>query len=342
MKRNRINRNVGVLIAVVALAVLKAPAAGRLVVPSPAVVAMGEFPDWEDRAARLPIQNAGDAPLTLKRVMLTCSCMRLDAFPKTLAPGERGEVVVTIQGKAVFGGFDRVFYILSDDPQNPQAKVTLTGKTVPLFTVTCDVPTMLDKVDAGHVWTGRYTVAASTPGVYLEAPRALNMGATCEFAIRTNRQEKMSYEVTHVVTFQEAERLESTLVFPVAGGVTGGAQPPQGGYPPVRLRVVALHRQRVRALPDTLRITGAVKPVRRRILLRIEDEAALEIAHLRCSSDVEGITLTPSKSVSGKGLYVDATIGAEALRTLKSKGGATLRFHYKQWPAAEIKVLFSE
>jgi len=216
---------------------------GRIELIGTNVVALGTYPSSEERAAHVQIKNTGGGPLRVVHVVTTCKCMRVDAYPRVLAPGEKGEVSVSILANEVAGTFDRVFFIECDDPANRCLKIRIEGYAKPLFLVTCDAKTALGAVDAGLVWTGKYTVAATEAGISLGAPTVQNRGTRCDYSIRTNLQERIVYEVTRTVTFEGDGVLESTLVFPV--------QRKEGGNPwPVRLAVEAVRKRPVNVPPD--------------------------------------------------------------------------------------------
>jgi hypothetical protein len=294
---------------------------GRLSLVGTNTVSLGTFPNTEERAARVQIRNSGEGTLKVERVVATCRCLRVDAYPRLLAPGETGDVVVAIVKNEVAGAFERVFFIESDDPSNRSVKVRVEGFAKPLFLVTCDAATWLGPVDVGQVWTGRYTVAATEAGFMLGSPSKENRGARCDYAIRTNRQEKVSYEVTLSVTFEGDGFLESALVFPV---LRKAGEPPL----PVRLVVQAVRKRYITAEPDHIQAPQTPVPFKRRLLLSVDFPTPLEADNLRWKTDLQGIEVLPQVTQNGKGFLVTLVFPAGIHSTLARLENAEIVFQY--------------
>lgn len=328
----RNGRWIGFLIACAVVAAQGAEEGhGRIALLGTNTVSLGAYPNTEDRTARVQITNVGTGTLRVERVVTTCTCMRIDAYPASLGPGKSGEVAVTIKKNEVSGVFERVFFIESSDPENPRVRVRVEGDAQPLFVVTCDAKTMLGPVEAGLVWTGRYTVAATEVGLSLGEPVADNRGTVSSFSVRTNQQARLVYEVTRTVTFEGAGNLESVLIFPVLRQDGQAASP-------VRLSVEAVRRIPLKVVPDRLMISPAQVTVTRRLLLFVSSEAALDAQLLTWDVPVEGIEVRPALTKSGKGFFVDLSLSAEAVAKLAKQGGGSLNFQYKGGFRVEVPV----
>lgn len=105
---------------------------GQAVLLGTNVVAIGRYPSTEERTARVKIQNAGQGALRIVHVVATCKCMRVDAYPRSLAPGETGEVAVSIKRDEISGVFERSFFIETDDPGTRLMKIKVTGEATVL------------------------------------------------------------------------------------------------------------------------------------------------------------------------------------------------------------------
>ncbi len=303
---------------------------GRLALQGTNVVALGQYPNTEDRTATVKVRNEGEGPLRIARVVLTCKCMRVASFPQTLGPGESGEVAVMIAKNEVAGAFDRVFFIESDGQTNRSVKVRITGYAKPLFLVTCDRPTTLGPVDAGTVWTGRFTVAATELGLRLGEPAEQNRGASGTFAIRTNQQDLIAYEVSRVVIFDGEGLMESALVFPIVRG--DGLK-----SLPVRVAVEAVRKRPFRVVPDQLVVASGAGEVKRRLLVTVDAGGPLDAGLFRCESTVESVGITSQPSRSGKGFFVELVFPAESVEQLCRSGGGSLSVHYGSW-SVEVPV----
>ena len=305
---------------------------GRIELVGTNVVELGTYSNTEDRTARVQIRNAGRAPLAIQRIMTTCKCMRVDAFPASLGPGASGEVAVSIKKNEIAGAFERVFYVESSDPQCPSLKVRIVGNAKPLFFVTCDTQTSLGPVDAGLVWTGKFTVVATEPGLSLGGATVQNHGTRCAFTIRTNQQPLISYEVALQVTFDGEGLMESTLTFPVIR--MNGEQ-----AFPVQLTVEAVRKKPVRVVPDRILLSPASMPVKRRLLVTVQTSAPLEVSRLSCQADGDGVQEKIALSKTGKAFIVDLTFSPDYLQALSSATERKVAFKYGDSPAVNCPVL---
>lgn len=76
------------------------------------------------------VKNTGEALLEIDRVGTSCSCTKAEIAKTKLNPGEETSVLVTYDSGAMSGDHakglqERIIYIRSTDPVNPQVEVTL-------------------------------------------------------------------------------------------------------------------------------------------------------------------------------------------------------------------------
>ena len=100
---------------------------GRAVLQGTNVVSLGTYPAAEARAVRICIRNAGGGELRIQRVLATCSCLRVDAWPAAIAPGQVGEIGVTLVKGGEAGPFSRSLYIETSDPGAQRIRIEITG-----------------------------------------------------------------------------------------------------------------------------------------------------------------------------------------------------------------------
>lgn len=297
---------------------------GRLELIGTNVVLLGTYPNTEDRTARVQIKNVGKGTLRIERVVTTCKCMRVDAFPQRIEPGDQGEIAVSIRKNEVAGRFERIFWIDSDDLANRIMPVRIQGNAIPLFFVTCDVPTALGPVDAGLVWTGKFSIAATESGLFLGAPTVKNQGTRCDYSIRTNRQEQTGYEVTQIVTFQGDGLMESALVFPVL------RKDGQKSLP-VRLVVEAVRKRPLKVTPSKILVTQSGASVKRRLLLSVDAGASLDLGRIHCETELGAVEISPRLTKSGKGFFIDLVFPADTVAQLCRVGDSNLLVRYGDW-----------
>jgi hypothetical protein len=74
------------------------------------------------------LRNAGDGPLQISGVSTSCGCTTAEVANRVLAPGETTDLTVTYDPLAhggATGEFMRVVYVRSDDPDTPEATLTI-------------------------------------------------------------------------------------------------------------------------------------------------------------------------------------------------------------------------
>lgn len=77
------------------------------------------------------VTNAGDAPLTISRLVPGCGCTSALAGKETLAPGESTALEVTFNTAGESGGIRKSVRVFSDDPIEPVQAVYFEAKVLP-------------------------------------------------------------------------------------------------------------------------------------------------------------------------------------------------------------------
>lgn len=88
---------------------------------------LGEVIRGESRDGVFTIHNRGDAPLHLTRVKPACGCTLAD-YDEIIAPGESGEIRVTVHTKSLNGEVARAVAVDTNDPN--QARLNLVIRVV--------------------------------------------------------------------------------------------------------------------------------------------------------------------------------------------------------------------
>lgn len=74
--------------------------------------------------------NGGEAPLVIKKVVKSCSCMTVDFSRKPLKPGESGEIRIKYEPhKVEAGSFNKVVQIYTNTPDEVHL-ITIQGNSV--------------------------------------------------------------------------------------------------------------------------------------------------------------------------------------------------------------------
>jgi len=77
------------------------------------------------------IRNVGAASLEVKTVFTSCGCVQAEIVPKNIAPREQAElkIIYSPQGQPE-GPDSKDIYIFSNDPENPQVKISIQAEVI--------------------------------------------------------------------------------------------------------------------------------------------------------------------------------------------------------------------
>jgi len=131
-----------IAVLVVAVIVLSlAAAAGYAALPetpgrielSAAEFDFGTVPNTGPVSQTFQVRNAGEGTLHIDGVNTSCGCTSAEIARRELAPGESTQLTVTYDPLAhdgALGEFMRIVYVRSDDPDTPEATLTVRVKVV--------------------------------------------------------------------------------------------------------------------------------------------------------------------------------------------------------------------
>jgi hypothetical protein len=80
------------------------------------------------------IRNRGTADLVIEEVKPGCGCTAAK-FDKVIAPGQEGKIELVVDGKKVQGQFTKAAEVKTNDPDRPQASISISAKVVPYVKV---------------------------------------------------------------------------------------------------------------------------------------------------------------------------------------------------------------
>jgi hypothetical protein len=99
---------------------------GRIKVDN-SVVDIGVMGPNKSVTSQFKFTNTGSGKLIISSVQTTCSCTVAELARLEYGPGEVGVVPVTYRSSAYGGPVEKHLYILSNDPTNPRAEISLKG-----------------------------------------------------------------------------------------------------------------------------------------------------------------------------------------------------------------------
>ena len=98
---------------------------------SPAFYDFGEIEFGKIAEYKFRIENKGSKTLEIKRLATSCSCTTAKTNKEILKPGETAELFVSYDTAAMGSGThgtgnqERIIYVKTNDPANPQATVKI-------------------------------------------------------------------------------------------------------------------------------------------------------------------------------------------------------------------------
>lgn len=278
-------------------------------------IEVGEVKDYAYANAQFTLKNAGDEAVRLERFTSTCPCVKARAEKNELQAGDEVKVVVGILGSgAQPGPFNHGVWVHGSD--GSRLKLSMTGTIIPLFTGVPQTTEMLVSEKNEKVFTNRYTIAATESGVSLgdaevNASKNLSIGLT----IVTNAGERVSYEVTAVLSVLGDGRLRGFVRFPVLGKDGDEIKEPEinfslstGGRLSVAPRRLVAH-------------TGT--PLR---LVVSDKKKKLDKDTLKWEPQVPGLDVRCQPSMLGQGLVLTVTLDENAAKALVETGHLTFLY----------------
>jgi hypothetical protein len=302
--------------------------AGGLSVVGTNRVDVGMVKDYEFTNAIFTVRNSGSAPVSIKRLVPTCSCLKARIGRGDLAPGETAQIALGLSGMlAVPGDFNHGVWVHGED--GPILKLSLTGTVVPLFTGLSATAAVFEVPSAEPaVFTNRNHVAATEPGVALGSAQVSASGIRVDVAVATNAGECVSYEIETVLTMQggpDEGAKRANVVFPVIG--KDGVE-----TKPVEFSFSISQGGDLKVVPQRLVVRGN-EPCR---LVVSRGKRVLKTSQLRWEPQLEGLTVSAQPSRLSGGLVV--TVTADATAAGKLSGAGALRFSYPGCKAVEVVI----
>lgn len=122
-----------VAVAAVAVGYAALPLAPGQIALSATEFSFGTVPNTGPVSHTFQVRNTGQGPLEIKGLATSCGCTSASVASHGLAPGEATDLTVTYDPLAhdgATGEFVRVVYVRSDDPDTPEATLTVRAIVV--------------------------------------------------------------------------------------------------------------------------------------------------------------------------------------------------------------------
>jgi len=120
-------------LALVAAAPVKVKAPPKMVVGQ-TTFDFGTIQEGQPLSHTFVIENRGGEPLKIEDVDPDCACTVPD-YDETIHPGGKGKVTLTIRPFTVLNKFRKKTVVHTNDPEQPEATLVITGVVTPLIEV---------------------------------------------------------------------------------------------------------------------------------------------------------------------------------------------------------------
>jgi hypothetical protein len=96
---------------------------------------LGNVINGEILTFELTVSNQGNSPLEIESVSTSCGCTTASLEPMTIQPGEKGTLHIEFDsgahGPELTGELVRQIFIVSNDPNMPEAKIEFVANILP-------------------------------------------------------------------------------------------------------------------------------------------------------------------------------------------------------------------
>jgi hypothetical protein len=107
------------------------PVSGPRISVEPASFDFGNVLPGKDLVKEFSIRNFGNQDLVIENVATTCGCTVAKGYAKSIKPGARSPLVVTLRPTVSSGRFERSVLIKTNDPVNGRLEVKLLAMVTP-------------------------------------------------------------------------------------------------------------------------------------------------------------------------------------------------------------------
>ena len=269
----------------------RAGAAPRIVVDRPAYD-FGSITNGSELRHDFVVRNAGDADLTIDRVVSSCTvCLQARIERTTIPAGGEVRLLARLDLRILEGPVSRGLLVYSNDPANSPLVLELTGTVIPLFQVT---PA---SIDLDLTEGPRSASAEIVPLTGLRAPLSRIVSDNAEVTGELSPEGPGRFVVTvrPAPSFpRESEVAHLTL------------RSADAGDPPCRVTVVVRNPPDLELIPARLRFQPLADPQTRLLCLRQHGAAPLILLDVIPPSEKFRCEVQPEPDGSSYQIYVTA------------------------------------
>ncbi len=303
---------------------------GRAAIDGPDTKALGVFRDRDSPSAAFTVRNAGGGPLKITGVMKTCGCAGAAADRSTLGPGDTATVRVTVEPYTLEGAFSKSVFVLTDAADAQPLRLTVTGESMPLFSVRPSKSVDAGRLPNGASWEGTFELAASGPAE-LGTP-VVTSGCSVAVSVEAASgaaAERPRWRVPVKLSIPTNGSFRCRIVIPVLVPTN---------RPPLALEVAGRAGSELFAVPSVLALAASEETAVRTLRLKLSGSRGRKLApaELRIIPETEGLGVR-AETEPGGGLAVRITVSPGLSKRITGSG--PLQFKLSVPDAASAAVV---
>lgn len=296
---------------------------------------IGKIPSYIIQTIRFRVKNCGEAPAQILNLRPTCPCVTATAEKASLQPNEETEIVLKLDPESVHGVFKRGLWVETNDPFNKRHLLVVQGEVIPLFLNAPEPTQVIRLLDAGAVWTNRFTLTASETNLFVGQPKLqfdFNSLNTALTIVTNQTPTATSFEVTMIVTALKTGRYFLRLTLPPEGR-TEHLRSLSFSY---TLRVGTA----LKVAPSKVLLTPTDQPLMRKLMVQTSEKVA-ETNALSWTPQRQGVSVSVSTSTIKSNLRVLLVLSPEAIAELLKAKEPKLTFQYPNHKPIDLEFVTS-
>lgn len=302
---------------------------GRVALDGPDSKGLGIFRDSESPSAAFTVRNQGEGPLKITGIMKTCGCACAEADKDMLEPGATATVRVTIAPYTLEGAFSKSVFVLTDTAGAQPLRLTVTGESMPLFSVRPSKNVDTGRLPSGAIWEGAFELEASAsatlghPTVTSDCPAAVSAEAMSHSA-----GDRPRWKIPVKLSPPANGSFRCRIIIPVLSPTN---------RPPLTFGVSGRTGSELFAVPSALSIPVSEKTVARTLRLRISGSRGRKLTpdQLIVLPITAGLEVS-SEAEPGGGVAVSLNVSPDLSKRIADSGPLQLKLSVPDTASAAV------
>ena len=279
---------------------------------------LGVFGDEKSPSAAFTVRNTSEGPIRITKIVKTCGCANATADREVIAAGAAATVRVTIAPYTLEGAFSKSVFVLTE-PEGAPLRLTVTGDSLPLFSVKPSRRLDAGRLSGGGKWEGAFELCAASPAVLGE----LAVTSDCPAAVSAEERSaeagaRPGWRIPVRLSLPEHGAFRCRIAIPVLLPTN---------RPPLELEVAGWAGTSLFAVPASVSVPPSEKPVAHTVRLRLSGRRPRAIipGQLSVTPSTEGLEICPKTKPDGE-LQVTLSTSPALFKRLAKDGPLELTF----------------